>query len=181
MDVDIRTVLRKHEEELRRFRQNLFSAVPPTELPNAMTKHIRATGLTAPSGFGPVRSVTDRHAVLTVLGDISDQAVLLERPDREGSVLTLSVAARHKQLGTRQAADPAEAGAWVKAIVGSAWAPHVYTAGALSGFASGGAWTPRPLTTRYYYLFLSRDGVPHAEPEHQLGVELSLLDEANAA
>ncbi|MFE9613179.1 hypothetical protein [Streptomyces sp. NPDC006012] len=181
MYVDIRSVLRKHEEELRRFRQNLFSADPPSELPAAMSRHIRTTGLTAPTGFGPVRSVTDRHAVLTVLGDISDQAVLLERPDREGSVLTLSVAARHKQLGTRQAVDSAEAGAWVKAIVGSSWAPHVYTAGALSGFASAGVRTSHPLTTRYFYLFLSRDGVPHAEPEHQLGVELSLLDEADAA
>ncbi|MEU2357749.1 hypothetical protein ABZ599_33055 [Streptomyces misionensis] len=117
--------------------------------------------------------MTDRHAVLTIVGDITDQAALLERPGREGSVLTLSVAAKHKQLGTRQAVDPAEARAWVEAIVGPRWLPHVYSAGNLS--TVGGSSTPRQLTTAYFYLFLGTDGVPHAEPEHELGVALSLL------
>ncbi|MFI7087723.1 hypothetical protein ACIBUR_29515 [Streptomyces anulatus] len=93
-------------------------------------------------------------------------------------MLTLSVAARHKQLDTRQAVDPAEARAWAEAIVGPNWLPHVYSAGTLSGLTKGtkGEFSPtRPLTTRYFYLFLGRDGVPHAEPEHQLGVQLSPL------
>lgn len=28
---------------------------------------------------------------------------------------------------------------------------------------------------QYFYLFLGTDGVPHAEPEHQLGVQLTPL------
>lgn len=164
MCVDIRTVLRKQEEDLRRFRRSLFSTDPAG-----------SGGLAPVSRLGPVRSVTDRHAVLTIIGDINDQAVLLERPGRAGSVLTLSVAAQHKQLGTRQAVDPAEARAWVEAIVGPNWLPHVYSAGTLSGLTKGGSSASRSFTTRYFYLFLGADGVPHAEPEHQLGVQLSPL------
>ncbi|MFD4482369.1 hypothetical protein ACFVXC_35230 [Streptomyces sp. NPDC058257] len=157
-------MLRKHQEDLRRFRSGLFSTDPAG-----------SGGLAPVSRFGPLRSVTDRHAVLTIIGDINDQAVLLERPGQAGSVLTLSIAAQHKQLGTRQAVDPAEARAWVEAIVGPDWLPHVYSAGALSGLTKGGSSTSRPFTTRYFYLFLGADGVPHAEPEHQLGVQLSPL------
>jgi hypothetical protein len=180
MSVDIRAVLRKQEEELRRFRRSLFSAEPTgsglaSVLPTTVVEQLQAQGKTVPHRFGPVRSVTDRHAVLTIVGDISDQAMLLERPGREGSVLTLSVAAQNKQLRTRTAVDPQEARAWVEAILGPTWLPHVYSAGALSGFARGGSSTPRPLTTRYFYLFLGADGLAHAEPEHELGVTLTLL------
>ncbi|NBM14694.1 hypothetical protein [Streptomyces sp. GC420] len=183
MCVDIRAVLRKQEEELRRFRRGLFSTDPADSglasvVPATVLERLRAEGQTVPHRFGPVRSVTDRHAVLTIVGDFMDQAVLLERPGREGSVLTLSVAAKHKQLGTRQAVDPAEARAWVEAIVGPNWLPHVYSAGNLSGLTVGGISTSRPLTTAYFYLFLGTDGVPHAEPEHQLGVTLHPLADA---
>jgi hypothetical protein len=180
MNVDIRTELRRHEEALRRFRQGLFSTEPngsglASVLPSAVLEQLHAAGKTVPHRFGPVRSVIDRHAVLTIVGDISDQAMLLKRPGREGSILTLSVAAQHKQLRTRTAVDPQEARAWVEAIVGPTWLPHVYSAGALSGFARGGSPTPRPLTTRYFYLFLGPDGLAHAEPEHELGVTLTPL------
>lgn len=180
MSVDIRTVLRKHEDELRHFRRNLFSTEPAdsgliSTLPKGVLEQLRAEGKTAPHRFGPVRSVIDRHAALTIVGDIIDQAALLDRPGREGAVLTLSVAARHKQLGTRQAVDLGEARAWVEAIVGPKWLPHFYSAGALSGSTAGGTSPSRSLTTQYFYLFLGADGVPHAEPEHQLGVQLTPL------
>lgn len=173
-------MLRKHEEDLRRFRRDLFSTEPTggglaSVLPPAELEKLHAVGRTVPHHFGPVRSVADRHAVLTIMGDISDQAMLLERPGREGSVLTLSVAAKNKQLRTRMTVDPQEARAWVEAIVGPTWLPHVYSAGALSGFARGGSATQRPLTTRYYHLFLGTDGLAHAEPEHELGVTLTPL------
>ncbi|WP_244178942.1 hypothetical protein [Streptomyces rubellomurinus] len=173
-------MLRKQEEQLRRFRQDLFSTEPADSglasvLPTTVLEQLRAEGRTVPHRFGPVRSVTDRNAVLSIVGDIIDQAVLLERPGREGAVLTLSVAARHKQLGTRQAVDPQEARAWVEAIVGPKWLPHFYAAGALSGSTSGGTSTSGRLTTQYFYLFLGADGVPQAEPEHQLGVQLTSL------
>ncbi|WP_236655448.1 hypothetical protein [Streptacidiphilus carbonis] len=173
-------MLGKQETELRRFRRSLFAAEPTgsglaSVLAPAVLEQLQAGGMAVPSRFGPVRSVTDRHAVLTIAGDIIDQALLLEQPGREGSVLTLSVAARNKQLGTRLAVDPQEARAWVETILGPTWLPHIYSAGALSGVAKGGSSTPRPLTTRYYYLFLGADGLAHTEPEHQLGVTLSLL------
>jgi len=181
MRVDIRTVLRKHEEELRLFRRSLFSTEPADSglasvLPETVLEQLRSEGKVMPRRFGPVRSVTDRHAVLTIVGDITDQAVLLEKPGREGAVLTLSVATRHKQLRTRQPVDLEEAKAWVEAIVGPDWLPHFYSAGALSGSTTGGTATPKPLTTQYFYMFLGADGVPHDEPEeHQLGVLTPLV------
>ena len=173
-------MLRKHEGDVQRFRRGLFSTDPAdsnlaSALPAHLLEQLHAAGLPVPHQFGPVRSVADRHAVLTVVGDITEQAVLLEQPGREGSVLTLSVAARHKQLGTRQAVDPAEERAWVAAIVGPEWLPHVYSAGALTGVRKGDAPTSGRLTTRYFYLFLGADGVPHAVPEHRLGVQMTLL------
>ncbi|MFE9424121.1 hypothetical protein ACFYNO_14280 [Kitasatospora sp. NPDC006697] len=181
MSVDIRTVLRKHEEELRLFRRNLFSTEPADSgltsvLPQTVLEQLRTEGQVMPHRFGPVRSVTDRHAVLTIVGDITDQAALLGKPGQEGAVLTLSVATRHKQLRTRQPVDLEEARAWVEAIVGPGWLPHFYSAGALSGSTTGGTSTPKPLMTQYFYMFLGRDGVPHAEPEgHPLGALAPLV------
>ncbi|MFI6118038.1 hypothetical protein [Kitasatospora sp. NPDC051164] len=182
MRVDIRTVLRKHEEELRLFRRSLFSTDPADSglvsvLPaETVLEQLRAAGGVMPRSFGPVRSVTDRHAVLSIIGDITDQSVLLEKPGQQGAVLTFSVATRHKQLRTRQPVDLEEAKAWVEAIVGPDWLPHFYSAGALSGSTTGGPSTPKPLTTQYFYMFLGADGVPHAEPEgHQLGVLTPLI------
>lgn len=94
MPVDIRTVLRKHEGELRRFRRGLFSADPAdselaSSLPSSVLERYRVRGLAVPHSFGPVRSVTDRFATLSFGGDISDQAALLEQPGREGSLLAV--------------------------------------------------------------------------------------------
>ncbi|MER6116227.1 hypothetical protein [Streptomyces sp. NPDC001743] len=181
MRVDIRTVLRKHEEELRLFRRSLFSTEPADSglasvLPEAVLEQLRSEGRVMPRRFGPVRSVTDQHAVLSVVGDVTDQATLLEEPGREGAVLTLSFAAHHKKLRTRLPVDLEEAKTWVQAIVGPGWLPHFYSAGALSGTSKGRTSTPRPLTTQYFYLFLGADGVPHAEPEaHRLGALTPLV------
>ncbi|MFF0742158.1 hypothetical protein ACFYVL_17345 [Streptomyces sp. NPDC004111] len=177
MYVDIRGVVRKHDKELRRFRRGLFSLDAADSglasvLPAGVLEQLQATGRTVPRRFGPVRSVTTQDAVLTVVGDITDQSVFLDEPGRAGSVLMLSIAAQHKRFGTRPAVDPGEARAWVGEIVGPSWLPHVYSAGALTGAAEGGSSVSRPLTTLYFYLFLGADGVPHAEPGHRLGVEL---------
>ncbi|MFF3555314.1 hypothetical protein ACFYXL_18165 [Streptomyces tsukubensis] len=183
MYVDIRTVLRKQEEPLRLFRRNLFSLEPTDDglgsvLPASVLEQLQAEGKTVPHHFGPVRSVTDRNTVLTFGGSIIDQAVLLERPGRQGAVLALSVAAHHKRLGTRQAVDPREARAWIEAIAGSKWLRHFYAAGALTGSSAHGRSTSRGLTTEYFYLFLGADGVPQTEPEHQLGVQLTPITPA---
>lgn len=177
-------MLGKKEAELRLFRRNLFSTEPSdtglaSVLPPTVIEQLHEAGKTVPHRFGPVRSVTDRSAVLTVVGDIMDQAVFLKDPAREGVVLTLSVAASNKQFGTRQAVDPAEARAWVEAIAGPLWFPHFYTAGALSSFVPAGTRPGiKPLTTLFFYLFLGTDGVAHAEPEHQLNMTLTPLEPA---
>ncbi|MHC3392242.1 hypothetical protein [Streptomyces sp. A 4/2] len=181
MDVDIRTVLREHEDELRLFRRSLFSTEPADSglvsvLPKAVLEQLRSEGRVMPRRFGPVPSVTAQNAVLSVVGDITDQAMLLGGSGQEGAVLALSFASHHQTFRTRLPVDLKEAKAWVEAIVGSGWLPHVYSAGVLSGTAKGGTSTSKPLTTQYFYLFLGADGVPHGAPEgQQLGVLTPLV------
>lgn len=74
MSVGIRPVLRKQEKALRQFRQSLFSTDTTgngwtSSLPAEVLQQ-QAQAQTVPHRFRPVRSVTDRHAVLTIMGDI---------------------------------------------------------------------------------------------------------------
>ncbi|WP_417554947.1 hypothetical protein [Microbacterium sp.] len=109
-----------------------------------------------------MKSLTDRHAELTIVGDMTDQAELLEDPARKGAVMTLSVAAHHRQLHSRLRVDAEEAAAWITVILGDEWAGSVYAAGALSTVSAG----LRPaLTTQFFYVFVGPDGKPEPAPE----------------
>ncbi|MEU2357750.1 hypothetical protein ABZ599_33060 [Streptomyces misionensis] len=60
MCVDIHPVLRKQEEELRRFRRGLFSTDPADSglasvVPATVLEQMRAEGKAVPHSFGPVR------------------------------------------------------------------------------------------------------------------------------
>lgn len=116
----------------------------------------------APPRLGPVKSVTDRHALLTVVADVVDQAVMLEDEQLEGSLLTFSVAAHHRQLHTRLTVDVDEAAEWVRTILGDPWGEHIHAGGTLSTTATGNG--PQRLTTQYFYLFITPLGQPHDPP-----------------
>ncbi len=158
--VDVKSQARKHATEIRVFRRDLFSHTSDssdwvaTGDVNLMPELRR---------LGPVRSVTDRHAELTVVGDTTDQSAMLNDPGRDGVIITLSVAAHHRQLKSRLRVDRDEAISWIVEILGDEWSTHAYAAGALSTTGERGD-VPR-LTTQYFYVFIGSDGQPQRAPE----------------
>lgn len=153
---DVRLQARKHDSELRSFRRRLFAAESDS---TAWVGSGYVSQMAQLLRFGPVKSVTDRHAELTVVADTVDQAVMLEDPDQHGLILTLSVAAHHRMIHSRLPVDLGEAAAWMVEILGADWAGHAYSAGALSTTGGSGR-----LTTQFFYIFIGPDGKPHQVP-----------------
>jgi hypothetical protein len=158
--VDIAAQVRKHDAEIRAFRLALFGQSADS---SAWVSSGDPAQMHRPPRLGPVKSVTDRHAELTIVGDMTEQSALLEDPARDGLVLTLSVAAHHRQIDARLRVDPDEAASWIEAVLGEQWAASTYAAGALSTMGSAGSMPS--LKTLFYYVFFSRDGHPHEAPE----------------
>lgn len=91
-------------------------------------------------------SVSDRHAAISVVGDVADLAWLQENPELSGFVMTLSIAGRHRVLGQRMSLPSGECDAWISEIVGEDLLPFVYRAGSLSGTGM--------VSTVYYKIFM---------------------------
>lgn len=104
------------------------------------------------------RSLTDRHALISVVGDVCDTSWLEQNPDLAGSVMTLSIAGRHRLLGGRTSLPSGECDAWAIEIVGQERAPYLYRAGTLTGVAGR-------LSTVYYRVFMNDEGIPVAKPD----------------
>lgn len=112
-------------------------------------------------------SVTDRHAAISVVGDVAELAWLKENPGLPGLVMTLSIAGRHKLLSERMSLPSGECDAWISEIVGDDLLPFVYRAGTLSGVAGRAS-------TVYYNVFMDEtragvmkpDGVNHPQLRH---------------
>lgn len=167
--VDVSTQARKHATDIRLFRRALFSHTSDSS-GWVSTGDIKL--MPELRRLGPVRSVTDRHAELTVVGDTTDQSAMLNDPDRGGVIITLSIAAHQRHLRSRLRADPDEAVSWIMEILGKEWATHAYAAGVLSTTGDKGE-VPR-LTTQYFYVFIGSDGQPQRAPE-QFSVPLSRI------
>lgn len=152
--LNLKTQVRKHAAEIRSFRRNLFSHHADasdwlrTGDPSQMARIAR---------LGPINSVVNRHAELTFVGDNADQAARLDDPSRDGTVLTLSVAAHHRQLRSRLAVDNGEAEAWIAEILGAEWAHQAWAAGALSTTGEPHQ-SAQKLTTLFFYVFIGADG-----------------------
>lgn len=163
--IDLRPLTRKHDAEIRAFRRYLFTDEADSTATIAADDGI-AKILSGESQalrrFGPVKSLTDRHAQLTIVADVVDQSVMLEDDHLSGSLLTLSVAAHHRQLHSRLTVNIEEATAWIRAILGPDWSNHVHAGGALSTTGSGQG--PQRLTTQFFYLFITPTGTPHDPP-----------------
>ncbi|GAB3631681.1 hypothetical protein GCM10027421_10340 [Microbacterium shaanxiense] len=168
--IDVTIPARKHATDIRVFRRALFSEETDS------TTWVRSGDISKmPSlrPLGPLKSVTDRHAELTVIGDVVDQQALLGDVASDGMVVTLSVAAHHRQLHSRLSVDVGEAAAWIAEILGEEWARHAYAAGALS--TTGDTRTTR-LTTQYFYVFIAPNGRPQTRPA-TFSVPLRPLDD----
>lgn len=159
--VDVKFQARKHENEIRTFRRYLFSDAADS---SAWVGSGDVDSMPTLQRVGPVKSVTDRHAELTIVGDMVDQAVMLDNPERTGMILTLSVAAHHRLLRSRLTVDAGEAAAWIKTIVGEEWVEQAYAAGELSGRAEGHGHPGARLTTQFFYVFIGSDGKPQDPP-----------------
>ncbi len=157
---------RCHKEELQRFRRwfmddaNLYSAARPWRISNPMAK------------FGPVRSLTDRHAKLTFTADRAEMSYATDIPELTGFKITLSIAGHHRLMDSRVMLSMDETDAWLYAILGKEWADHSYHAGALSGVAVTGTTGLNKRATIYYYLYLSQDGKPIPRPEDESDIPL---------
>lgn len=103
-------------------------------------------------------SLTDRHALISIAGDVCDTSWLEQDPDLTGSVMTLSIAGRHRLLGGRMSLPSGECDAWAMEIVGPDRAPYLYRAGTMIGVAGR-------LTTVYYRVFLDEEGHPAMKPQ----------------
>lgn len=163
--VDLSTMTRKHDAEIRAFRRYLFTDEADSTATIASADGVAAVlsdNHYAPRRFGPVKSVTDRHAQLTIVADVVDQAVMLEDDQLSGSMLTFSVASHHRQLHSRLTVNLEEAVAWIRTILGTDWSDHVHAGGALSTTATGQG--PQRLTTQFFYLFITPTGKPHDPP-----------------
>lgn len=159
--VDVKFQARKHENEIRAFRRYLFSDAADS---SAWVSSGDIGSMPTLQRVGPVRSVTDRHAELTIVGDMVGLAVMLDDPEQKGMILTLSVAAHHRHLRSRLTVDASESAAWIRDIVGEEWAEYTYTAGELSIMNDGRGHSGAPLTTQFFYVFIGADGKPQDPP-----------------
>lgn len=109
--------------------------------------------------MGPVPAQVVEEIALTFVGDISDQASRFEDPEREGSIITISITASNINTTDRVPVPPEAARLWLHAILGNTWIEHITAAGPLTGITTN-------LTTEYYHLFLGPDGKAHQPPAH---------------
>lgn len=111
-----------------------------------------------PPSLGPVRSLTDQYADITLGADVSDYAWYAEDPTASGDLMTVSLAAHHRLMRSRTGLAEAEADAWALAVLGTEHASLIYRAGALSGVRGF-------LTTVYYHLYRDASGGAALLPE----------------
>ncbi|MFI2565535.1 hypothetical protein [Paenarthrobacter sp. NPDC018779] len=76
--------------------------------------------------IGPVPSVTGQGTNLTVVADLEDVRRFSPSPEVSGCCVTIGMAGHRRQTGTLTTLVPQECEAWVEAILGHQWMPHVY-------------------------------------------------------
>jgi hypothetical protein len=79
--------------------------------------------------MGPVQSVEDGNANLTIVADVEGLAWFTADKGLLGSCITVSIAGHRRNTGTRVHLPLAECDAWIEAILGGSWITHVYRAG----------------------------------------------------
>lgn len=165
MDLEnlVETLRQKHRREISALHHDLFS-----ENGTFSEAALDSTNRKLP-GIGPVPSLVDRFAKLTLVADLASLAFLEQDPSLEGTVVTVSLAGHHRVMGSRVAVDAMEAAAWLRVVLGDEWAPHAYSQGPLSGGAG------RPSTV-YFRLFLGPDSRPCDRPTEFDGPELIPVD-----
>ncbi|MET3903070.1 hypothetical protein [Paenarthrobacter sp. 4246] len=155
----------QHTQELSAFRQNItsppYKAGTPTSL-NADRRSVR---------MGPVQSVEDGSANLTIVADVEGLAWFTADKGLLGSCITVSIAGHRRNTGTRVHLPLAECDAWIEAILGGSWITHVYRAG--KRVESDGR-----MDIASYRLFLDERRNPVAKPQAVADTTLRRLEES---
>lgn len=117
--------------------------------------------------FGPVRSLANSFADVTISADRAELAWLTGNPALAAQCVTVSVAVHHKVLGTRISLTSTDYVAWVQAVVGVSWMRFVYKAGVVTDFAGR-------TITQYFRGFLDQQSLPGLCPQEyeEAGLEL---------
>lgn len=119
--------------------------------------------------MGPLQSLENEFAEVTISSDRADLSWLLNNDNLPGQCVTLSVAGHHTVLRTRITLTDTEYVAWAQAVLGVAWFPFIYRAGATTDSAG------RPVTS-YFRLFLDANGHPCLRPPEYQDAELELIE-----
>lgn len=160
-----------YEGRLNRFRHELFAAVDkayslPAEVGDTDSNTLRVTvsevrKITAANppvaSMGPVPAMSGDPVQFQFVGTFTDQAVMFSDSTREGTVLTISVAALDEFTQDRVAVPSDAARVWLHAILGDSWVEHMVERGALSGIDG-------TLSTEYYDIFIGPDGKAQPSP-----------------
>jgi len=155
----------QHTQELSAFRRDITS--PPYKAGTATTLNADRRSVR----MSPVQSVEDNHANLTIVADVEGLAWFTADKGLLGSCITLSIAGHRRSTGTRMHLPLAECDAWIEAILGGAWIPHVYRAG--NKVAPGGR-----LDVASYRLFLDERRNPVSKPQGVADSTLRRLEES---
>ncbi|MGP0222520.1 MULTISPECIES: hypothetical protein [unclassified Paenarthrobacter] len=142
----------QHTQELASFRQDItsppYQAGTPTAL-NAARRSVR---------MGPVQSVEDGNANLTIVGDVEGLAWFTADKGLLGSCITVSIAGHRRSTGSRVQLSLAECDAWIEAILGGSWLNQVYRSG--TSVVRDGR-----LDVASYRLFMDERSNPMAKPK----------------
>ncbi|MGF9663165.1 hypothetical protein AAIH25_15010 [Arthrobacter crystallopoietes] len=145
-------IIARHGDRLEKLRRTFLA-------PKNIVSELNPYGRHRLAGLGPLPSVSDRHADVTVGAELADLAYAHDDLTLEGYKITLSLAAHDRILGGRITLDIDETDAWLYAVLGQTLADRAYHAGALSGTE------PHRLTTVFYYVYLDLHRQPVPRPE----------------
>jgi hypothetical protein len=99
-------IVARHGDGLEQLRRTFLA-------PKNIVSELNPYGRHRLTGLGPLPSVSDRHAEVTIGAELADLAYAQEDLTLEGYKITLSLAAHDRVLGGRITLDTDETDAWL--------------------------------------------------------------------
>ena len=155
----------QHNQELSVFRKDITSAPHKAGTATSLNADRRSVRM------GPVQSVEDGNANLTIVADVEGLAWFTADKGLLGSCITISIAGHRRNTGTRVHLPLVECDAWIEAILGGSWIANVYRMG-------NKAKPDGRLDIASYRLFLDEHRNPVPKPQAVVDMTLRSLDES---
>ncbi|MFI2565501.1 hypothetical protein [Paenarthrobacter sp. NPDC018779] len=86
--------------------------------------------------MGPTPSMEDHTVKLTLVAESAELGWFTIGPAPAGTCITLSLVAHHEESGLPARLSANECEAWMRALFGNSWMPHVYSCDCATGPAS---------------------------------------------